>query len=319
MKNSQFANILDECLERLLKGETVEQCLGSYPEQALELKPLLRTAQAAREASAITPRADFKARARYEFHSALHTEMSQKTRPRFSLRRGWLVAVMVISILLVSGGGTALAASNSMPDSPLYPVKLATEQVQLALTPSALGKAQLCATLAERRVAEIIYLADKGDAQQVEAVTQNLDERLTILAMLVSTGYTGGNWEAPQTEEAPQAEEAPLVLTEDAATAPLPTAPTPTPAPTPAPAPAPTSPQPTVEEPAPREVGDAEDVSAADDNRANLKVKVAGDAISHLDALQTALEQAPLSVKAALEHAIAVSENGYKKALDAMD
>ena len=45
----------------------------------------------------------------------------------------------------------------------------------------------------------------------------------------------------------------------------------------------------------------------------------AGNAISHLDALQTALEQAPLSVKAALEHAIAVSENGYKKALDAMD
>ena len=77
-KSSEFENILDECLERLIKGETVEQCLESYPEQALELEPLLRTAQATREASAIAPRAEFRARARYEFTSALHAGVSKK-------------------------------------------------------------------------------------------------------------------------------------------------------------------------------------------------------------------------------------------------
>ena len=135
-KSSEFENILNECLERLIKGETVGQCLENYPERALELEPLLRTAQATREASAIMPRAEFKARARYEFRSALHAEVSQKARPISVLRRGWVMALMVIGILLVSGGGVALASGDSMPDSLLYPVKLATEEVQLALTPS---------------------------------------------------------------------------------------------------------------------------------------------------------------------------------------
>ncbi len=45
--SKEFDNILDECMERLLfKGETVELCLESYPEQAVELKPLLQTALA---------------------------------------------------------------------------------------------------------------------------------------------------------------------------------------------------------------------------------------------------------------------------------
>jgi len=77
-------------------------------------------------------------------------------------------------------------ASYSMPDNLLYPVKLATEQVQLTLTPSDIGKARLCAKFGDRRVAEIIYIANKGDAQQVEVITQRLDERLVMLARLTS-------------------------------------------------------------------------------------------------------------------------------------
>jgi len=65
MRNKEFDNILNECLERLLvKGESLEQCLQRYPGQAAELKPLLETALAAREASSIQPRADFNGRGR---------------------------------------------------------------------------------------------------------------------------------------------------------------------------------------------------------------------------------------------------------------
>jgi hypothetical protein len=318
-KNSAFENILDECLERLIKGGTVERCLESYPpEQALELEPLLRTAQAAREASVIMPRAEFKARARYEFRSALHDEVSQQPRTVSIFKRGWVVALMVIGILMVSGGGVALAAGNSMPDSPLYPVKLATERVQLALTPSAVDKAQLCAALADRRVVEIIYLADKGDAQQVEAATQRLDERLTTLAALVSI----------EGVETVAVEETPRVLTEEPATAPAVPSPTPTPgtetvpvSPT-----APTevtaqSPPPTVAAPAPGGEADLETEAAPVGNggRAELRVKIASDAATHLEALQSMLEKASPTVKSALYQAIIVSENGYKRALAALD
>jgi len=73
-KSKEFDNILDDCLERLLtEGETIEQCLESYSERAAELKPLLQTVLATKKASAIQPRPEFKARARYQFLSALQT------------------------------------------------------------------------------------------------------------------------------------------------------------------------------------------------------------------------------------------------------
>jgi len=197
----EFDNILDECLERLLvKGETIEQCLQSYPEQAANLKPLLQTTLATREAAAIQPRAEFKARARYQFHSALQEAASSRSRPFFGWLPRWATVVTIVLGVLLMGGGTIAAASYSMPDSLLYPVKLATEQVQITLTPSDIGKAELCAKFADRRVAEIIYTANKGDAQRVEAATQRLDERLVMLASLTS---------APEVAEAPRMLESP--------------------------------------------------------------------------------------------------------------
>jgi len=200
-KEKEFDNILDECLERLLvKGETIEQCLQSHPEQAANLKPLLQTALATRKAAAIQPRAEFKAKARYQFHSALQEMASRRSRPFLGWLPRWATVVAIVLGILMMGGGTIAAASYSMPDNLLYPVKLATEQVQLALTPSDIGKAKLCAKFADRRVAEIIYIANKGDAQQVEAITQRLDKRLVMLARLTS---------APEVAEAPRMLEAP--------------------------------------------------------------------------------------------------------------
>ena len=185
--SKEFNNILDECLERLLvKGETIEQCLQSYPEQAANLKSLLQTALATRKTIAIQPRAEFKARARYQFHSALQEVASQRRFSFFDWLPQWATVVTIILGVLMMGGGTIAAASYSMPDSLLYPVKLATEQVQLTLTPSDIGKARLYAKFADRRVAEIIYIANKGDAQQVEVVTRRLDQRLVMLASLNS-------------------------------------------------------------------------------------------------------------------------------------
>ncbi len=203
-RDKEFNNILNECLERLLlKGETIEQCLHRYPEQAAELEPLLQTALAARRVSAIQPRADFKARARYQFRSALR-EAANKSRHTLGWFPRWATVATIALVLLLVGSGTVAAAGSSMPDSPLYPVKLATEEVRLALTPSPLDKAGLCAELADRRVAEIIYMANKGDVQQLELITQRLNKRLLMLAALASLEEEG---EAPMLM-APAPEEA---------------------------------------------------------------------------------------------------------------
>ena len=74
--------ILNECIDRIIKGEMVEQCLRSYPDQAKELEPLLRTALNVKIASNIQPRAEFKARAEYEFRAALRKMEAKKSHRR---------------------------------------------------------------------------------------------------------------------------------------------------------------------------------------------------------------------------------------------
>jgi len=308
--DKEFNNTLDECLERLLvKSETIEQCLQSYPEQASELKPLLETALAAKQASDIQPGDEFRARARYQLQAALVEATSPKSRPAFGWLPRWATVITIVLGLLLVGSGTVMAAGYSMPDSPLYPVKLAAEQVQLTLTPSTMNKAELHAKLADRRVIEIIYLANKGDARRIETITQRLDERLVMLTGLASVLAVEG---APQVEiplpAAAPTEEAEVLAPPTAAPAPQVTVQ------------APPAPQVTVEAPPAAPAEDArghKDVPAEMNNRAKLRTKVAHYAANHPAALRAMLEKAPESAKPALLRAITIAEARYQQALEA--
>jgi hypothetical protein len=209
-QKDKFNDILNQCLDRMLRGETVEQCLRIYPEQAGQLEPLLLTAQKARAASAIQPREDYKARATYEFQSAVRDMLESKTKRKFPLswqwrwQSGWAIALVVVIVVGLGGGGTMAASSSSMPDSALYTIKLASEQARLAITLSDVGKAELNAAFADRRTAEIVYMASKGDAQQVQIVAQRLSTNLENINNLVmsKTGYradTANGGEVPAT------------------------------------------------------------------------------------------------------------------------
>jgi hypothetical protein len=306
MKNQEFDNILNECLERItLKGETLEQCLERYPEQAAELRPLLETVLAVKGASAVEPRPDFKARARYQFRSALQEKAAPQRRPFFGWLPRWATALSIVLIVLLAGGGTVVAASNSMPDSILYPVKLATEEVRLAFTPSQLDKARLCSDFADERVVEIIYMAEKGDAESVEATTERLDDRLETLAVLVS-GLEGDEKTAADA----------MLMTptadgdgEEAAVPPAePTEPSESPEPT--------EPVEPVEEGnglwGGRGHGQAQ-------NQAGLGVDVFHSAANNAAVMRAMLDDVPESVRDALLEAIEVSEKGYEEILKALE
>ena len=57
----RFEDTLDECLEKMRQGDSMEQCLARHAERAAELEPLLRVAAAAQKASlAVEPRQEFK-------------------------------------------------------------------------------------------------------------------------------------------------------------------------------------------------------------------------------------------------------------------
>jgi hypothetical protein len=298
MTDKEFNNILDECLERIvLDGETMEQCLRRYPEQAAELEPLLETVLSVKEASAIQPRPEFKARARYRFRSALGEKVAPKHRSFFGWVPRWATALAIVLVVLMAGGGTVAAASNSMPDSILYPVKLATENVQLALTTSELGKARLCANFADRRVAEIIYMADRGDAHQVELITERLDDRLEMLVVLASELEAGESQEfLAASGGAEAAPEEPAVDGED--TEPV---------------------VPVTEESRGLWGGLGKNGHGQAQDRAGLQTTVADAAANNGAVMRAMLDEVPESVRAALLEAIAVLEEGYEKVLQALE
>jgi hypothetical protein len=203
-KNGEIENIFNHCLERMDRGDSIEQCLDSYPEQAAELGPMLWMAQTAKETSAISPRWEFRERARYEFRAALQEGSLKNKRPLFGIKKRFITAVVSLSVVLVLGCGTVVMASNSMPDNPLYVVKLASEEVQMVLTPSDIDKAKVCVMQADRRVDEIVYLAERGDVQQVEVAADRLDKCLETLGGIAQTKGT----QAVQEEVVPEVYEA---------------------------------------------------------------------------------------------------------------
>ncbi len=301
-KAREFDNILEECLERVLfKGETIEQCLAGYPRDAGELEPLLRAALAAREAAAIKPSPEFRERAGHRFQEALREmEPEKKSRGFFSGQPRWATVVMVVIVLLLAGSGTVAAAGRSLPGEPLYQVKLVAEAVQLKLTLSDQGKEELYVKLADRRVAEIIKMAEAGEVAQVESTTMRLDAALVAMANLAVPRLV-----IMMDRMQPESAEAPPML---GATVPAPTTVTTT------------EPPPAGEEPpalsAPRAPGNgpAEKAGLTD-----LKSILLQHAVENMDALQEVLARAPAEVRPALRWAIEVADAGYERALASLD
>ncbi len=179
----KIEDILDECLERRFGGESIDDCLAAYPEQASQLEPLVEAGWACRRnCAAIRPDAEFKARAEYELQAAFYANREEVARTVIIpiWRRGWAMAMAALLVVFVGGLGTAAASANAVPDEFLYPVKLAAEQVRVTLTWSDVDQARLHVEFAERRAYEMVEVARQGKADKVsmlaDQVTRHLGE-----------------------------------------------------------------------------------------------------------------------------------------------
>ena len=299
--NKEFENILDDCLERLVvRGETVEDCLNAYPQQADALKPLLQTALLTKNATGIEPRPEFKASARYQFRIALQETTTNKNRFLSTWRFRWATALTAILVMLMASGGLVVAAGTSMPDSPLYSVKLAVEQMQINLTFSDLGKANLYAKFADRRVSEIMHMAQKGDASQVVAGTNLLGDQLAMIANLTTDADKTWQDNRVLIEDGQSALESDESLTKTPGLALQP------------PAPVLTLP------PALSTDVVFQDSMAEEGETSELLSLLLQDGVKNSAALRDFLTIVPESVQSALLEAIAVLEAGYSNAISAI-
>jgi hypothetical protein len=155
--NQAIADVLEACRVRLARGETIGACLAAYPSHRAELATLLPIAVEA-EGLAHDPDPTYAAGARRRFRSTLAAarenrarEMGARFRGPFGFVRRLAVPVALVVALSLSGLGLVQASDSSLPDSPLYTVKRAGENVGQVFARSPQDNAQLQVRMANRR------------------------------------------------------------------------------------------------------------------------------------------------------------------------
>jgi hypothetical protein len=185
-----FQSILDECLWALQQGESVETCLNRYPRQANRLRAYLDLAARVRLSPAVLPRPIAQATAWgsvRERAAELRTGKRRRKAVRTTSYGTWfrpLAASMAALIALVAvSSGTALAAQDAMPDSPLYRVKLATEDVHLWLVFDEQNEAGILLDQSKERTTEIRAMSRQG--KEIPSIVlsslQNRNERAAAI------------------------------------------------------------------------------------------------------------------------------------------
>ena len=192
-------DVLNECIERLAAGETVQECVARYPDHAADLEPLLQTsAIAVRTASAIAYRPDAKRRSLYKLTAALDDRARAGRSRRIGLLTGWrgkltrTVAVVLSVAVLATGTafGAARASEDSVPGDPLYAVKTFKEDISLRMPKSDIARAKEHAHLATVRTDEIAALIDRGRFEQANALVVRVTYHLNSSAQLVGVTIT---------------------------------------------------------------------------------------------------------------------------------
>lgn len=176
-----FDEMLSRCLADLETGRaTIDECLARYPEHAAALRPLLRTALAVRSLPAVEPAPEFLAAAQTRMQNLIAARQRPAAQQRMPQaaplpRRRWsgLLAKAAVAVVLASAmlGGTAYAARDTLPDSPLYPIKRTVEQVQVAFAPSDVRRARVFVQLMDKRAIETAAMIKTGKIERSREAT----------------------------------------------------------------------------------------------------------------------------------------------------
>ena len=185
---------LANCLAALESGEvSFADYVERQPEHRAVLTDLVPLAQRLVVAPVVTPSLDFRVDARRRLITRLLEQRSHSRRfhwPQWSLRQSriWLRGLVALIVLFALSTSVLVASAQSLPNDPLYPVKLAVEQFQLAVSPDRLARSELNLSFASERLGEVQRLIDRGRADEAaKALTgfaDQIESALTLAAEL---------------------------------------------------------------------------------------------------------------------------------------
>jgi hypothetical protein len=96
-----------------------------------------------------------------------------------------LAAVLAVVVAVAGLGGSVVLAAGSLPGELLYPVKLVSEDVSLALTLDPAGRAELALDFASERVEEMERLLQRGEDVPdavVARLTRHMEQAMVEIA-----------------------------------------------------------------------------------------------------------------------------------------
>jgi hypothetical protein len=109
----EFDKVLDECIDRINRGENIAACLVDYPQYAVDLEPMLQMMFQTREVYAFTPSEDAKRKGRQQLYAAIDRRKASFWQ-RF-LHSKLAVATVAAVIVLVVAGYAGLRATILSP------------------------------------------------------------------------------------------------------------------------------------------------------------------------------------------------------------
>jgi len=162
--------ILDRCIDDLLRGTTVAECVSRYPQYREELIPLLQAAESLRELPKEEPRRDAVRATLVRVGAAMAEQVEADEAPQAAGSSGGrilpfrisrpvrrlVVGLAAVIVLVILGG----ASADTVPGDLFYPLKLAKEKVTFGLTTKPGHRAELRLTFADRRLEELVKMAD---------------------------------------------------------------------------------------------------------------------------------------------------------------
>lgn len=194
-----FDRILDECIDRINRGEDPAACLSDHAEYAEELSPLLQTVVRTKQAHAFAPSASAKREARRRFTTALaeSRRMPGQRQPLLSRlsawRNVWATAAAVVLIVVVGYFGLKPVLSpTGTPTETVQPSETpVTEVGQEAAAPAAVvGQEAPSSVLQPQAAGNFVFLI----SDEVNAISEFKSLDISVAQIGLHLEGEGGGW-----------------------------------------------------------------------------------------------------------------------------